>query len=204
MAAISDLRTDVKLHTNNCPDITIDRAITRSVRFFCKESQYYEGTIFEDQVAGTSDYTLTFSADTNVVTVKAVELSDDNRIYPLNFNQAMRGDSVSGFIFEPPSTLTILPTPTTNVTDGIEVKVVLMPTESTTVFPESIYRNYKESIVAGALWYLLSMQNEAWSNPQLATQKLSEYQQGIFSAKGQRMVDFMPGPKRIKSRPFSI
>lgn len=204
MANISDLRREVKFHAHQCPDVTIDYAIIRALRTFCRDSWYYQATMLIDQVNGTTSYTLVPSDGSEVIAVSSVELDPDTKIYPLKESEATRPDgTVTGFLFEPPSYLSIYPQPTTDVTNGIEVRAVLMPPENTTTIPDSVYRNWKECIVAGALSFILSTQNDSWSNPQLAQAKLQEFNLGIFAAKAQRMRDFRPNGIRIGYRPFT-
>lgn len=205
MANLSDLRKEVKLHANNCPDITIDYALIRALRNFCRESRYYRTTINVNQVSGTSSYTIVPVDGSEVIDVEYVELENNNKLYPLTEEEASRTDgSVTGFYFYPPNVLSVYPQPTENVTNGIEIRAVLMPPESTTTIPDAVYRNFKETIVSGALSYILSMQNEAWSNEKLASFKTQEFIIGTFNAKGQVMRDFRPGGIKIKTRPFLI
>lgn len=204
MANISDLRREVKFHANQCPDTTIDYAIIRAIRTFCRDSWYYQSTIYVNQVSTQTAYTITPVSGEELIAIEEVELDPNTRIYPLTETEATRSNgSVTGFRFEPPNTLSIYPQPTTSVTNGIEIRAVLMPAESTTTIPDSIYRNWKECIVAGALSFLLSTQSDSWSNPQLAALKLQEFNLGIFAAKGQRMKDFRPKGIRIAYRPFT-
>lgn len=205
MANLSDLRKEVKLHANNCPDITIDYALIRALRTFCRESRYYQATIYIDQTAATTNYNIVPADNSEVHELESVELTSNNKLYPLTQEEASRSDgSVTGFYFYPPNVLSIYPQPTTTVVNGIEVRAVLIPPENTTTLPDSIYRNFKETIVSGALAYILSMQNEAWSNEKLAAYKNQEFVIGMFNAKGQTMRDFRAGGIKIKTRPFLI
>lgn len=205
MANLSDLRREVRLHASQCPDTTIDYALIRAMREFCRETWYYQASVYINQVTGTGTYIISPSDGSEVISIEAVDLEVDSKLYPVTQTEASKSDgTVIGFQFEPPSYLIILPVPTTTVTNGIEARLVLMPPENTTTIPDSIYRNFKETIVAGALGFILSMQADSWSNPQLAAMKIQEFHIGMWRAKGDRKRDFRPGAIRVSSRPFLI
>lgn len=200
---ISTLYPDVRLIANNCPDATISYAIIRAMRDFCRDSWFYQKTILMNQVDSQSIYPLTLSTGDEIIAVDSVEM-DSRPMYPLDsrdYSQSSGGIS-RGFQFEPPNILVIVPTPTTYVADGIKVRAVLSPAENTTVIPESIYRLHNTDISHGALSYILRMQNEAWSNPQLAQQMEILFREGIFEAKGKRIRGFQARNLTIKPRSF--
>lgn len=206
MANISDLRADVKLLAHQCPDFTIDKFLVESVRTFCRESWFHQELNTQNIVASTAAYTLTPSASMEVIAVDSVKV-DDTPYMSLNsrdINQYPDNHFNNVWTFEPVATLTIYPTPTANVTNGLETKIVIMPTEASTTLPDSVYRHYKQTIVAGALYFILSSQNDAWSNPQLAGHKYREFYDGINKAKMDRIKGFLSHPLSVRPRPFLI
>lgn len=204
MAALSSLYTSVKLYAQQCPESTIDKYLIEAIRTFCRDSWYYQATLVTDQVADQAIYTITPVTGEEVVAIQAVE-QDGQTLSPLTQDEI--GDNsldLVGYQFEPPYYLNISPTPTTTIVDGLEIRLVLMPPEDTTTLPDSVYRNYKETIVQGALAHILSQQNEAWSNPNLAEFMLRKFRQDINIAKGERQRDFRSGPISVKPRPFLV
>lgn len=205
MAALSDLRADVKVYANNCPDVTVDKYLVQAIRDFCQDTWYYQQSLVINQTAGTSIYQIVPGNGDEVIAIEAADQAD-TALTPLDQHEA--GDVVnmfgSGFQFEPPNFFVIYPEPTETIANNIQLRLVLQPPEGTTTLPDSIYRNFKQTIVSGALSYILSMNNEAWSNPDLAMVKLKEFTLGKFLAKGQRMRGFIPGPIRIRPRSFAI
>jgi len=204
MAALSSMYSSVRLFAQQCPDATIKKFLIEAIRDFCRRSWYYQQTVLVNQVAGTGTYTIVPSNSEEVIAIDYVQ-QDGVNLDPIDQEDAdYNGREATGYVFEPPNYLFITPTPTTSVTSGIELRLVLMPPENTTTLPDSIYRNYKETIAAGALSYILSMQNEAWSNPALAQQKYLEFMNGVYAAKGQRLRGFRAGPISVKPRAFAI
>lgn len=204
MANLSSLYSSVRLYAQQCPDATIDKFLIEAVREFCRESWYYQQTEFINQVVDTASYTLVPANGAEIISVESVE-QDENYLLPLTERDATGPNgNVTGFRFEPPNTITIYPTPTESITNGLEVREVIMPPENTTTIPDSVYRNFKETIAAGALANILMIQNEAWTNPELATEKLRQFIIGINKAKGDRKRDFRPGPIRVRPISFTL
>lgn len=206
MATLSSLYSSVRLLAQQCPDTTIDKYLIEAIREFCRESWFYQEVLTQNITASTSDYTLTPSSSQELIAVVSVKVDGD----PLDPVRMQDVDAVSdeyvhrAWKFEPNNTLTIYPEPTATITNGLVTRVAIMPPENTTTIPDVIYRHYKETIVAGALTTILSLQNEAWSNPQKAMEKALEFRVGVNRAKGQRMTGFMPGNLRTQPRCYAI
>lgn len=204
MAALSSFYSSVRLYAQQCPDATIDKFLLEATREFCRQSWYYQATQVANIVLGQSTYTLTPSTGEEVVAIAGLEV-DGSTYNPLTQEDIGRNDlTLTGFQFEPPNYLSISPEPTANVTDGLEIRLVLQPAENASTIADSIYRNYKEIIVAGALAYILSQQSEAWSNPELAQFMLQRFETGWKAAKGERMRSFRPGSISVRPRPFLV
>jgi len=204
MAALSSLYSSVRLYAQQCPDATIDKYLIEAVREFCRQSLYYQATQISNVVSGQSVYTLSPSTGEEVHAIAGLEV-DGVTYKSLDQSDIGRNDyTITGYQFEPPNYLNISPVPTANITNGLEIRLVLLPSESTTTIPDSVYRNYKEIIVAGALAYILSQQNEAWSNPELAQFMLQRFEVGFKQAKGERMRGFRNGPISIRPRTFTL
>ncbi len=204
MAALSLLYSSVRLYAQQCPDATIDKYLNESIRQFCRESWYYQQGMIINQTSGIGTYSIVPSTNDEVLNIEAVEQSG-TILFPLTQEQASNpAYTYTGYQFEPPSYLVINPTPTTTVASGLELRLILQPPEGSTTIPDSVYRNYKETIVAGALSNILNLQNEAWSNPALSNQMLQVYYNGIFKAKGERMRGFRAGPIIVTPRPFLV
>lgn len=204
MANISDVRASVRQWANGCPDVTIDKYVVEAVRNFCRESYYYQQGMTINQVSGQASYSLAPSNSDEVVTILAVEQSGSSLKQYMGAELNDSSFSGAGYQFEPPSYLVIAPTPTASVTNGLELRLALQPPEGTTTLPDSIYRNFKEAIAAGALSVILSMQNEVWTNPTLASIKGQQFAHAVHTAKGLRMRGFVNGPIRIRPRQYLI
>lgn len=207
MANLSDLRQSVRVFANQCPDITIDKFTVEALREFCRLSWYYQEVKLINLVASQAAYTLTASSANNeVIGVDFIkrEGSPDFNTDTRDYTDSTTLDGGNGFTYDHSNVLTLYSTPTASVTNGLKADLVLMPIDTTTTIPDEIYRHYKEAIVAGALSYILMLQNEAWTNPQLAQMMQSKFTNGVFAAKGQRARRFQAGNLKVKSRRFSI
>jgi len=206
MAALSSLYSSVRVFANQCPDATIDKFLIEAVREFCRKSYFYQEELSINVVASTATYTVTPSSSQELITVTSVRV-DDVPYAPVRTQEVndVVGDwQYQSYRFEPNSSVTVYPTPTENVTNGLVVQAVIMPPENTTTVPDVIYRHHKETIVAGALYYILSMQNEAWSNTPLAATKRAEFISGMNTAKRQRSTGFVDKNLSMRARSFAI
>jgi hypothetical protein len=204
MANFSQLYPEIKLLANQCPNSTIDNYIVRAARIFCQDSKFYQRTIVLNQTDTQAVYPLILSGVTDeVVGIESVE-QDNRPLYPLDqkdYSNAFGGIS-RGFQFEPPNLLVIVPTPSQYKANGIKARCILQPSETASTLDESIYRRWKYAIQDGALAGILSMQNEPWSNSQLAGEKEASFREGISKAFIQRERGFQPRDLYIKPRSF--
>lgn len=206
MAALSSLYSSVRLYAQQCPDTTIDKFLIEAIREFCRETGFYQETLTMNIVAAQSDYTLTPTSSQELIGVEWVKVDgspvtatrkQDVAEYPDDY-------SYTAYSFQPNDTLTVYPEPEANITNGLEARVIIMPPESTTTIPDSIYRHFKEGIVQGALSYILGMQNEAWSNERLSIQMKQMFALTLNRAKADKMRGFVSRPLSVKQRPFLI
>lgn len=204
MATFSQLYPEIKQLANQCPDVTIDRYILRALRVFCQDSKFYQKTIRINQTDTQMTYPLVIANSTDeVIGIESVE-QDNRPLYPLDQKDYSMtfGGIIRGFQFEPPNLLVIIPTPDQYLEQGIKVRCILQPTEAATTIDESVYRRWKYILQDGALAGILMMQNESWSNPQLAQAKEQVFREGVSKAFIQRERGFQPRDLRMKPRSF--
>lgn len=206
-APISNLYTEVRQHANQCPDVTINTAVVKCLREFCRQSWYLQELLPPiDIVANQATYTLVPSTGFDIINVDTMKVSG----YPYvavslqDIDDMPDNTAYMGYSFEPTNLLTLYPTPTSAMAAALSVRITEMPQETATTIPDTIYNYYKTDLVSGALAYILSMQKESWSNPSLAAAKEVEFRRGIYNAKMRRSRGFISRPASMRPRPFAI
>lgn len=203
MPTIQDVVAEIRTHAKSCPDFTLERAVRRALREFCRESWYYQRTLKLDAVANQTAYHLELNTDQEVVGIlscmyKELPLFSAR---PEDYRVGMYGEP-GLFQFEPPSYLLVSPVPTQNEVEAFKVRLVLQPKESSDDVPEEIYRQFKLVLEAGALSFIYSMPEELWSNAPMAAEMERQFRIGCFNAKRLRHRGHTSGSMQIRPRGF--
>lgn len=83
----------------------------------------------------------------------------------------------------------------------LPVRIVCRPALNTTTLPECLAR-WAEALLYGALYRLLKMPGQTWTNLQLAADYRMQFQAQIFEAKRLSAAGHQNGPRAVKMRPF--
>lgn len=205
MPALSNLVTSLKPRIKQCPDITLERAIIECTRKFCRESWYYQKTIYLSTFDQQNAYEFSLDTDDELVAIQAVTYNN----FPLTSvrQQDYRSDSTGSptlYQYEPPNYLLVAPTPTKDETNSLMVRMVLQITEDATEIPEAIYRAHKETIEAGVMAYCFAIPEEIWTNFTLAEYHERAFLAGIQEAKRMRHRGFISGSLSMRPRRFLV
>jgi len=203
MASLSDYYREIRPLVKNVPDITLDYALNRAIRHFCRESWCYEKTLTLNEVTGQQYYPINIDENEEVVAVVAVE-RDNVALRPVRQQDqpSNRDGSPDSFAFEPPQTLTLYPVPGESADESIKIRLVLQPKEASTVVPDIIDRLYKPYIIWGAVGYIKEFEYENSYDPNMSREYMRRFETGINEAKGQRARGYSPRDLRIKRRSF--
>lgn len=209
MAALSLLYPIVRLHAKNAPEITMDLAIRHAAREFCRKTWWLRRTIAVQVVAGQAYYVLSpAEASEDILGVVAVEYGEDYG--PLQPDQRewhrYRAGCVSHYAFEPPSRLQLMPYPADTETYLPEmlVRTANCPTIDADTIADEVVNEMDHAIAHGALSYLLSMPDEAWSNPRLSQDMRKMFEMDMLSAKSDSIFGHVHRGQSIKLRSFNI
>ena len=97
-----------------------------------------------------------------------------------------------------PSTITLVPYPTTAGT--LSIVAAIAPSPDATGLDKDIFNTYFQEIAHGAKWKLLSMQKKPWSDPNLAVYHKELFDQGCAKAALDAKKSFGGGRIRTVSR----
>lgn len=87
--------------------------------------------------------------------------------------------------------------PSAALTDGLVVKMALMPRLSSVELSEWFLEHWAEAIVGGALSRLLQQEKKPWYNPELAKQFFLDWRRGLCHAKAEVTRGNKPGPDYV-------
>ncbi|WP_017879730.1 phage adaptor protein [Janthinobacterium sp. CG3] len=98
--------------------------------------------------------------------------------------------------------LRVYPTPNGTDLGTLTVRTSLAPTRAATTLPNFLVDRYLQTIAAGALYRLLIVPAQGWSNPQLAAYFKTEFNAGCAAAKVEIFHDRVAGSARVTPRRF--
>ena len=179
-----ELLRRVQQQCSGTEDVNVLPALRRATRLFFQRTEVWQYQLDPiDLVADTKDYTLSPDRDAIILRVIEVRLLSDEEIA-----SGYEGNITPGqfYTFTPPDVLTLNDqiTPRSNVTDGLVVKVVLMPNLEPGEVDEVMFNRYGEGIIAKAIYDLKGEAGKPWSDPQGRMDFKFEYLRGIANARG--------------------
>ncbi|WP_426106368.1 hypothetical protein [Massilia sp. TSP1-1-2] len=194
-----------------CPDFSARSAIVEAAIKFCEASHGWTETLDLLYMSnGTHSYELDLPKDTRAVMIKNVwaakgELIGKNmteiaanipdwqtaRGTPRFFNQLNWEE------------MRVYPTPNNPTAAALTVRAALAPKRTASTFPDSFADRNFQAIVSGALWKLLVVPGQAWSNAPLAAYHLGEFNAAVATAKVEMFHDRVQGNARVAPRRFA-
>lgn len=172
----------------NCRGAELDvilPALRWATRLFCQRTEVWQVELDPiNLVAEQVDYTIgTDNWTASIVRIVEVRLRSDEEVA-----SGATGAIVAGqfYTFTPPSTLTLNDQiePHAAVTDGLVVKVILLPSLEAVELDSWLFNRYGEALIAKAVHDLKGQQDKPWSDPKGRDEWRYEYLRGIANARG--------------------
>jgi len=162
--------------------------LREAMRKFCREAEIWHESIELDSVADQAAYDVNVSYDAYIKRIVHVKIRTadttafDNveRIHPSKFKL---NDDADGIVFYSGYE------PTTSLTDGIEVKVALMPNPTIESFSGVLMDRYGEGIYAYAKYRLQRVKRTPYYDPEAARENYTEYQGTLQNAIKERYTE---------------
>ena len=166
-------------------------ALRRATRLFFQRTEAWQYELDPiDIVAEQASYVLAPGRNAVILRVIEVRLLSEEEV-----SSGYEGSIAAGqfYRFTPPSTLELNDQlkPHAAVTDGLRVKVVMIPNMEPGDVDEQVFNRYGEAIIAKAIYDLKSESGKPWSGP--AQEYRTEYLRGISSARGDLARGFCVG-----------
>ncbi len=123
----------------------------------------------------------------------------------MNFDGLQRGSPMYVFeLPEEPSTVGVWPIPDKQYAD-LAFKIILKPSETATVLPDFLYKNWRRAIVEGALMYLYGLSGLPFTDPRREETAMKRFENaklnGRVAANRGRSVS---GNLEVQMRPFAL
>lgn len=166
--SITNFVPDIAISVLGCPKPIIEHYVVDVIRDFASKTFIYHSWIDLSVSSGTKEYTLSAPANTEIVDVirALYDDSDTNEFTDYYFIA---------------NTFWITYEPTDDF--DLDVLVGLRPVRTVTEVDDIFYNDWLETIVAGTLWKLCSMNKKDWSDPVKAQEAMLEYFVGLNKAK---------------------
>jgi len=213
MANISSWLSDVSSRVSGANKTEIDAAVRSVIREFCTKTLLYIRQLTPiNIVVGTSTYTLTAPTGYAIIGVERVEV---NEMYvdptsldlldrsPDSWRQQESSQPLQ-YIVDAEKVLQFKETPDTAVTAGLVVWASLKPTPTADTIPDFIYDDWYETILNGAVSYLLRIPNKSWSSIDGGEYYNNLYDGELSNAKGKKFTGKAKVSLRVQSPPFSV
>jgi len=175
MTTIDEMVQYMIVDLAGCTNDMIKQTLRRSLREFCIKTEAWRTKVTIDAVEDETDYDLRDNIDAIVQRIVAVKrrISDDQDFDDISEEAAYKYNLVDDI------TLRYLTkyAPDESLTDAIQVEIAWRPHYEANELTGLFLDRYAEGIMAWAKYYLMKMPNKTWSNPQLAMQYLSEYEE---------------------------
>lgn len=189
--AYSTLYALLRLELPRCPNTIILQGLQKAAREFCRETESWVETLASIDIEEEERfYALTTTFTATIVRIKELRINSENGV-----TEGLEGAVQNPELYEfAPATLKVeldrSIEPVEDITDALDVKIIIMPTMAATTIEQWFLSRYTESIVAWAFWSLMMMPNKRWTNATRAEFYLHEYNKGINKAGTENLLEY--------------
>lgn len=207
MSAIDQLLPDIIQHVAGCPDVTAMAATVDALEELCRNANVWvRETDVESVTAGSDIYDLPLSSSEAITEVIDVYV-DGGQIFPLSIPELGRTyqnwKTASGaprHYFVDGSAIRLVPIPTADVT--IQAGIAVKPTRTATQIDDRVYSSYWHTLIHGALYRLMALPKQPWTNPEMALFHRNEWRIGMDNARINVMKSNTTATTRVTPHPL--
>lgn len=203
---VLDVIRDVSQRCKGCPNGTLVAAYIRAARSLLRESRWYRSNLTAATTAGARAYSLGSDPYDEVIGIQAMAATDANgnqrpvfvglpSSWPLNATDGQPRH----FAYVPEGQFALFPTP--DAIYPLLITLVLIPKSGQNTIEESVLAKWDTAIQAGALDYLLRL-NEPWKDAGEADRQQRAFRAGVNNAKAEAQSGYQFGSRRALPRPF--
>lgn len=203
----SDFTILVKPEAGGAPDFLIERAVRDAAIDFCQRTDVYvPEPEFIGIIKGVNEYAVTIPTGTELNHI--IDIYDNKTaLRPISYNELLRrlGDETEQgqpkyYAQRDNTEFFLAPIPSSN--DSFRVVYSVKPTATSTSIPDTIGKEYRETIVHGALFRLQMMSGQPFSDPGAAQANRALYEREVGRTVRQVKYGFSGGTLTCKPRAF--
>lgn len=206
---IADLVPEVRIEAGHAPEPLVEQRLRDAVIEFCRSTWVWQETIWQrPSVAKRQVYEVDGEDwDARVIAVLTMRHRGE-RLVPKTPQELdaqwsnwpdLTAEQARVFIPLGPNRFRLVPLPTVSHAQGLtDIRVVLSPSHSADAVPDVLVDNYREGIVAGALYRLLRMPGRAWTQGNLAAVHLETFNAAIGQAKVDALTRWSPASATVE------
>lgn len=203
----SDFTVHVKPECGGAPDFLIERAVRDTAVDFCQRTDVYiPEPEFITIIAGVNEYAVTLPTSTELNHI--IDIFDNKtELRPVSYNELLRrlGDETEKgnpryYAQRDNTDFYLAPIPDKN--DSFRVLYSVKPTSTSSSIPDTIGKEYRETIVHGALYRLQMMSGQPFANGGAAQANRSLYEREVGRTIRQVKYGFSGGTLTCKPRAF--
>ncbi len=201
----SDLIPDVLTIMSADPsDPVTEYAIRRAAITFCRESWVWKETSDPiDIESGMNTYDLEMPTGTDVARVISAVVNGDELV-PSSVDDFAFSSAGSGFprYWAQVDTEQIImsPSPDSSIHAGLVVTLALQPSATAQSIPKWIASQHHDTLIDGAVAFLLNMQGQTWTDYALGSAKELKFKSGISDARSSAVAGLSRASLRTTSR----
>jgi hypothetical protein len=171
----SDLLQFLEVELGGCPVPLLTQTLQKVGRQFCEDTEAWRETLTFNRVANQADYVLTPTWSAEIRRIISVKTHGDTMNPDLH---------ESWYEFEPSTnTLTMLSPATDAQTDGMVVKIVLVPWLITQELEGWFMGRWANALINGTKAELMLMKNKSWTSLDRAPFFSQEYNKDVAKAR---------------------
>lgn len=193
-----------------CPDPLAKQALVDSAIEFCSRTNAVSTALDPiSTVGGSATYELEPPAETKVSLVQRVWYEGD-LIVPVPYEQATgiygRPEGSPRFYFgefvDEVYSITLVPTPDKNSSEGLRIRAALVPTRSATKLHDVLFDRYADAVVHGAIAIVASIPDQSYTDLRLAAESRAKARLESSTARGEALRGNVRSSMNVKMRAF--
>lgn len=179
----------IQVNVPGCPRAMVIEAIRSKAIEFCDRSRFWRKeldgfyTVADDEEYDIETPVETAIADILLIKVDGHELSPKTQDEIEADNNEWRDSSGRPDVFFLRDTKTAVFVPIPDSQYAVRVLVALKPTQAAQGVDEIVFEEHKDTIMHGALAYLMQMPEKTWTNPNLSIFHQGKYDEAVTKAK---------------------
>ncbi len=196
ITAYADLYPLIVPELPGCPEPVILQALKKTFRKFCQDTDAWREQLASiDLTEEQLNYDLASAFEADIRHIVEVRINTEEGIEEGNVGALIKP---SLYTYFPEDTIRLETTydagtlllddslePAEDVTDGLEVKVSIIPGINADEIDFTFLTHWSDAVIGGTIWWLMTMKDRKWSDPNRAPLFMLDYNRGVSRARGE-------------------